>query len=504
MNAISPNSPVLALPVKELPELGMRQFQEEIRTLILRGGRVLSLFGSPAAEPSRIFLNLASIENNGRLALIRCEHELATAYHSMSREFPLLHCFEREICEEFGLKCVDHPWLKPLRFSGEHQGRMSEYPFYLMEGKEVHEVGVGPIHAGVIEPGHFRFMCHGEVIHHLEIQLGYQHRGLIGILKSRDPGKLAPWIETVAGDTSIAHAWAYCQAWETLCGWKGSLEVDVRRGLALELERIAMHLSGLAGMSTDIAFLPGGSSYGRLRTVIINTSMLLCGSRFGRGWLRPGEDRSRLDLSTLLELRETFGAFRKDLTTINELFQSSKTVHSRLHSVGTLTSSDVRMMGFVGMVARSTAEKLDLRLHCPGALYAHIPIETVLLQDGDCLARAQLRIYEIDRSVNWIFEALEKLSAIINDQAPATKNSTHERLPRPSPDHAALSLVEGWRGEVLHYLETDDSGNLRHYHLQDPSLRNWFALSLAARRNAISDFPICNKSFDMSYCGHDL
>lgn len=490
------NRPVVSLPTRDIRVLDYRAFQEEALALTSGGARILSLSGSPSSREGFIYLNLIYLPAGGAISLLRSELELSHSYHSLTKRIPSFHCFEREIHEQFGVKWTDHPWLKPIRFEGSRQRKMGDYPFFALEGKEIHEVGVGPIHAGVIEPGHFRFMCYGETVHHLEIQLGYQHRGLERLLRSKNPQALGPWVESIAGDTAIAHGWAFAQAWESVCGVQAPREMDVIRGVALELERIAMHLTGLAGISTDVAFLPGGSTYGRLRTAIINTSMRFCGSRFGRGWIRPGEARCRVDGALLADVRRTLTAFSKDLTLINDLFRSAVTLGRRLHRTGKLATEEVRSLGFVGMVARSTGIPLDLREQLPGDLYTSYPLPLSIENDGDCWSRAWLRVREIDRSLSWIFSALETLE----ESVPALKLP----LPAARANQVAVSLIEGWRGEVLHFIETDSSGQIRHYKVQDPSLRNWFALALSVRNNEISDFPICNKSFDLSYCGNDL
>jgi Ni,Fe-hydrogenase III large subunit len=413
-------------------------------------------------------------------------------YHTLTRDLPALHCFERELHEQHGVRIADHPWLKPIRLPGTQA--IKDYPYYKIDGKEVHEVAVGPIHAGVIEPGSFRFMCLGEIVHHLEIQLGYQHRGVEALLLARDPRTLAPLVETIAGDSSIAHAWAYCAALEALAGVDAGDEIAAARGVGLELERIAMHLAGLAGLATDIGFLQGGSTYGRLRTTAINTSMRLCGSRFGRGWLRPGASRAAMDGELARLVRANLALMKRDIAIIDDCFLSAATVQHRFRGVGRVTRTQASDLGLVGMAARASGVALDQRSSSRG-VYRAFPIEPVVEQSGDCWARASLRIREIDRSLDWIGRVLDRH---------ATFASTQQPLGELARGQLVVSLLEGWRGEVVHCLETDATGKLVHYKVQDPSLRNWFGLALALRENEISDFPICNKSFDLSYCGNDL
>jgi Ni,Fe-hydrogenase III large subunit len=469
--------------------LDVRVWRAELLARVRAGMRPVTLYGRPAPEG---VLLTAVLQDGARLVLSRTTVDPAHGYHELTSEIPALHCFEREIHEQLGVHVAGHPWLKPIRFQGQDQAAMASYPFYRVDGKEVHEVAVGPIHAGVIEPGSFRFMCFGELVLHLEIHLGYQHRGVEARLLERDARSLTPWIETLAGDSSVAHAWAYCAALERLAGVEVDPEHDVARGVALELERIAMHLAGLSGMAGDIGFLPGAATYGRLRTTAINTSMRLCGSRFGRGALRPHGNGMTLDAELYDVVRANLALLREDTAIIDDAFLSARTVRHRLAGTGAVSRESALQLGLVGMAARSCNVELDARA---AGIYERYPLAACVETTGDCLARAQLRIAEIGASLAWLEAVLA---------SPRAWTRTRAALPALVNNEVAISVVEGWRGEVVHCLETDDRGGLLHYKVQDPSLRNWMGLALALRNNEISDFPICNKSFDLSYSGNDL
>jgi len=458
------------------------------------GARVVTLFGRRLDEER---VSITSVfEEAGRLEVTRTNATRAHGYHELTSELPALHCFERELHEQTGLRIAAHPWLKPIRYEGQEQSAMNQFPFYTIEGKEVHEVAVGPIHAGVIEPGSFRFMCLGERVHHLEIHLGYQHRGVERRLLERDPRRLAPLVETIAGDTSVAHAWAYAAALERLTDAPPlAVEIEVARAVALELERIAMHLAGLSGLAADVGFLQGATTYGRLRTTAINTSMRLCGSRFGRGAVRPGGVGMQLPPDLARDVEANLALLRKDLAIINPLFLEARTVQHRLVGVGALGVERARALGLVGMAARSAGVAIDARQGRTSGAYAAVPIAAHTFDEGDCWARARIRIAEMEASLGWLESALRQHGRWDQARAPI------ERL---APGALAVAVVEGWRGEVVHALETDGEGRLVHYKVQDPSLRNWMGLAIAVRENEISDFPICNKSFDLSYCGNDL
>jgi Ni,Fe-hydrogenase III large subunit len=384
-----------------------------------------------------------------------------------------------------------------VRFEGARQQQMADYPFFVWRGQEVHEVGVGPIHASVIEPGHFRFMCHGERVGHLEIQLGYQHRGVEALLLQRPALALSSLVESIAGDTSVAYAWGYCAAVEALAGAPLRAEVELVRGVALEMERVAMHLVALAGLATDIAFLQGGATYGRLRTAIINATQRICGNRFGRGWLRPGGVRHGLDAERRRDLLGTLAAFARDFDEVNALMLSARSVQSRFQGTGVVATQAARELGLVGLAARASGVAVDSRSELPGALYSERPVKLLVEEGGDCWARMRLRMREIDESLRWLRAALE---------APSLDAATRELAPLGplAPDSVCLTVREGFRGPVVQVFETGPDGRLLHVKVQDPSLLNWFGLAQAVRENEISDFPICNKSFDLSYCGNDL
>lgn len=477
---------------RDLPVHPAREWMAAVRSCAEQGSRLVTLFGR--ADGSDVLLSAVFQSPAGVLDAVRGIVTHERGYHTFTRDFPAFHCFEREIHEQFGVRIADHPWLKPIRFEGANLGKMNEYPFYKLEGKEVHEVAVGPIHAGVIEPGSFRFMCLGEIVHHLEIHLGYQHRGVEKLLLRGDPWRQAMLVETLAGDTSIAHTWAYCAALEALAGFEIAEDVQGSRAIALELERVAMHLSGLAGLANDIGFLQGASTYGRLRTTAINTSMRLCGSRFGRGWLRPGGAQAVMDGDLAKVVRANLELLRRDIELVNALFLEARTVQHRFQGVGIVKTQQALDLGLVGLAARASGVCLDQRSTRTG-VYASLPIEPCVESGGDCWSRAILRIREVDRSLRWLAAALDRYPTLAPARVPPGTLGREELV---------VSVCEGWRGEVVHVLETDAEGALRHYKVQDPSLRNWFGLALAVRENEISDFPICNKSFDLSYCGNDL
>ncbi len=493
------NQPVLLFPARGRPLDELASWARLIEQRLEAGARVVTLFGRPDTNGGVV--TTAVLERaGGPMELLRGQAASEVSFPSLTPRFPAVQMFERELWEQTGIVPDGHPWLKPVRYEGVRQQRMREHPFFSVRGPEVHEVGVGPIHAGVTEPGHFRFMCHGEQVHLLEVQLGYQHRGVEARLLTRPVHALAPLVESIAGDSSVAYAWGYCAAVDALREATVSAASEVVAGIALELERVAMHLATLTGLMADIAFLQGSSTYGRLRTAIINTTMRICGSRFGRGWLRPGSPRFGLADALRHDLSTTLAAFSQDMAEVNDLVLSARTVRARLRGVGIVTAQAAVDIGLVGVAARSSGLAVDARESQPGALYSAHPVAAVTEQDGDCWARTLVRMREVDASVRWVTSVLDEP----NLHLPGCDRRVRDTSAVLRPDTVCVSVREGCRGPVVQVLETGSDGRLVHYKVQDPSLVNWFGLALAVRNNEISDFPICNKSFDLSYCGNDL
>jgi Ni,Fe-hydrogenase III large subunit/Ni,Fe-hydrogenase III component G len=488
----------------EVPLASLTDFAAQCASKLQAGERLVTLFGRPDTSHEQNGICTTAVFQSapgmpGALSAVRGLAIAGQGYTALTSCYPAAQSHERELWEQTGIIPEGHPWLKPMRFEGARQQHMGDYPFFGVRGQEVHEVGVGPIHASVIEPGHFRFMCLGEQVHHLEIQLGYQHRDVESMLLRRPPTSLTPLVESICGDSAVAYAWGHCAAIEALAGISTGLELDLLRGMALELERIAMHVACLSGLATDIAFLQGGGTYGRLRTAIINATQRICGNRFGRGWLRPGSARG-LDPRQRSELAQTLNDFSKDFAQINTLMVSSLSVAARFKRVGVISTTVAQELGLCGLVARASGVATDARAQLPGRLYEAYPLPTVTEEGGDCWARMHIRMREVEASVQWLQGLLKEPTLEFAKRLARPADTT----PALRPNSLCISLIEGARGPVLQVLETDTQGELLHYKVQDPSLANWFGLAMAVRENAISDFPICNKSFDLSYCGNDL
>jgi len=433
-----------------------------------------------------IFISSAEVNSYDELPSFTAQH------HNFEK-------FEREIHENFGLKYSDHPWLKPMRFAHNRADKnqyIANYPFYSVESDELHEVGVGPIHAGVIEPGHFRFICNGEQILHLEIQLGYQHRGVEQLfLQKKKILERTTLAENIAGDTVIGHTTAFVNLWESLCNYTPDYSLHYARTLALELERIAIHTGDMAAICADIAYLLGNSVYGRLRTPIVNFLQEWSGNRFAKGLIRAGKINYPFTEALAARLFEVLAAYEKDFEEMTAHFFNLPSVLSRIEKTGVVKYDDVLEIGAVGMSAKMSNLNRDIRASHPFNLFAELNHEPILKHHGDVYSRAQIRKEEIRQSMAYVRKLIAKVPEF---QKPELVDFM------PSANTFVLSLTEGWRGEICHCAITDSTGELMLYKVKDPSHHNWMALALAVRNNEISDFPICNKSFNLSYCGHDL
>lgn len=492
-----------SVSLKDIPEVEYAALYNDLKERLKQDSyHVAHYFATPDGNRLRFYiLLLDDAAHKVMVASFSMEYYEDVALPSLTALHPALHVYEREISELYNVEFDSMPWNKPLRFPFNRRNRnstMDNYPFYTIEGESLHEVNVGPIHAGIIEPGAFRFVCNGENVLHLEIALGYQHRGVEQAFCSTE-NRLRQTLlaEGIAGDSAVSHATAYATTIEKLCGKRASTALDVERTVALELERMAMHIADTGALSMDVGYQLGQVACEALRTMTINTTQTWCGNRFGKGLIRPCGTNKPLTAEKVEMIRTNVKEIRRRYNEVREDIKSSPTLLSRFEECGIVPKAEMQRIGGVGMAARASGVKRDIRASHPYAAYStEIAHESIVKRQGDVMSRLMIRSREVLQSADYIEQLLASYTP--------TELSRPDYEAELAAEALSFSMVEGWRGEICHIAITDNKGVISTYKVKDPSLHNWLALAIAVRGEGISDFPICNKSFNLSYCGHDL
>lgn len=446
-----------SVSLSEIANVDLATFEAE-----LKRGRILALWSLP---DTRVTAVIGNAETH-RLEVVATAQ---ATYERLKNRVPAVHRFEAEMLGA----SEDDEEVTPLK------------------GEAAHEVAVGPVHAGVIEPGHFRFQCMGEDVHSLEIRLGYQHRGAEKLItEAKSDARRIALAETVAGDSSIAAS----RACELALGLKSSLTPKFFT-LLLELERIANHVGDLGALSGDVAYLPTASFCGRIRGEYLNMTAEFVGNRFGRNSalaLFPSKE-------TIEKVREWFIRTEHELFHALDLLFKETGAVERFEGTGRVPAALAKEIGLVGMAGRASGLKTDSRVDFP---FSEETVKTSLVASeveltGDVLSRARQRYEELKVSHELVRHLLAE-----GDLA-STPTPSPTPTPTPTPSSLTVAVVEAWRGELVHLAVRDEKGELVQYKIFDPSHHNWFGLAQALKGEQISNFPICNKSFNLSYCGVD-
>ena len=383
----------------------------------------------------------------------------------------------------------DFPWNKTI---GRQQ---ADYRFRHIEGEGVFEVPVGPIHAGIIEPGHFRFSVAGEPIMQLEVRHFWKHRGIEKLFEQQTLSTAIALAERVSGDTTIGHSLAYCQAAETLLHIEVPRRARYLRSLFLELERLHNHLGDVGAICNDTAYALAHAHCSRMKELLLQLNDRLTGSRFLRGTMVIGgvtKDVSAIERS---EVVDVLNGIEKDFAELESIIFANASLTDRLETTGVLTERTGWDHGVVGVVGRASGIDQDVRRDRPFAAYDEVPVKIALYRYGDVRARLRVRMDEIHESIRLIREIRASIP-----QGPVAAAADH----RPQPGQWALSAVEGWRGEILYFIMTGEHGSIHRCKVRDPSFVNWPAIQWAVVGNILPDFPLINKSFNLSYSGNDL
>jgi Ni,Fe-hydrogenase III large subunit len=486
-----------------IPRLTFDQLRTEGLDIVGGCGKVVQFFGYEEEGE----LSLLAVLRTPDHELLVATSDAPDAYDSLTAVHEPFHIFEREIAEQYGLKPEGHPWLKMVRYQPNWTGKPDvfgndysqdipgNYDYYAVKGEEIHQVAVGPVHAGVIEPGHFRFNCIGERVMHLEIHLGYQHRGIEALIPTVASARLPSIMEGIAGDTAVGHILCYTQAVESLTDRQPDTSAKILRTMGLELERLQNHTGDLGALSGDVAFLPPANYCGRMRGDFLNMSLWLCGSRFGKGLVRAGGVGTSLADEDRGTIKGRLKELRPQVEHTIDLIFNTPSVRARFEDCGVVSREDANHLGLVGPAGRASGLQYDVRRCFPTEHYGELEIPEYPRPKGDVYARSRIRADEIIQSM----DIVEKLLA-----EPATTEAVDNEAQPLAPSSFVVTLNEAWRGEVSHCLLTDGEGKIQRYKIKDPSFHNWNGLAMALRDTGISDFPLNNKSFNLSYCGYDL
>ena len=429
---------------------------------------------------------------------------------SLTNALPAVNWQEREIQDMFGLKLEGHPnprrcalhddWpeVYPLRkdfdlhtvlppFTGER------HKFREVEGEGVFQVPVGPVHAGIIEPGHFLFSVAGEPVLYLQIRLFYTHKGTEKLFENMPVTHGVRLAESISGDSSFAHATAFCHAVERAANVEAPPRARALRTVCLELERVYNHIADIGAIATDVAFVVANTHAMRLKERVLRLNEQLTGHRLLRGMAALGGVLFDWGAGQIEAIRQCVAWLRPEFESLVGLLRESSSTRDRLETTGILKPQTARDLGVVGIAGRASGFDHDLRRDFPHAAYDRVNFTVPVYQEGDVLHRMQVRIDEVQQALSIIEQLIGKLP----------EGATRVDVPTPPANRVALGYVEGWRGEIFHWIRTAADGRLARCKIKDPSLQNWPALSEAILGNIIPDFPVVNKSFNLSYSGTD-
>lgn len=487
--------------------------QELAGALLERGCRFASVFAEDrrAAEGAYYLYDVVEHPDDQRYLVIR--YRVAPdqpRFPSISVQTPAANWMEREIQDWFGLEAEGHPnprrvalhdhWpdVHPLRKDFPIETVLpplegDPHVFRQTIGEGVLYVPVGPVHAGIIEPGHFHFAVAGEPVIYLQLRLFYTHKGVEKRFETV-PLKHGVFLaESISGDTSFGHGLAYCLALERAAGVEAPAHARIARVILLELERIYNHTADIGAIATDVGFVVANSHATRLREQMLRLNEELTGSRLLRGLLQPGGLRRPINTRRLPPFLEQLDSFEREFRSLVRLIEDSDSTRDRLETTGTLPPAKARDLGIVGVAGRASGQDLDVRRDHPFEGYRQFQPRVPVFSEGDVLHRMRVRAEEV----------LESLALIRAAAAELPEGPAASPLPETAPGTTALSAVEGWRGEILHWIRMGENGRLDRCRIKDPSLNNWPAMVEAIQGNIIPDFPVINKSFNLSYSGTD-
>ncbi|RMG29978.1 MAG: Ni,Fe-hydrogenase III large subunit [Gammaproteobacteria bacterium] len=477
------------------------------------GMRWCAAWGDPHPAHVGIF---ACLEFQGDYLLLQTEVPWETpVLSSHTPHYPAANRPERHLQDLLGVAFTDHPdarrWTRhaawpegafPLRPDFPPEGLDAahptppdgDYPFEAIRGAGIHEIPVGPVHAGIIEPGHFRFQAVGEKILRMEERLGYVHKGIEKRAVGMSPERLVRLAARVSGDTAVGHAWAACQALERATGTPVPGRALYLRALLAERERVANHLGDIGAICNDVGFAFAQAQCSRLREAWLRRNAELFGHRLLMDTLCPGGVQVDLDARGARTLQTDHAVLREAFSSLYDLLEDQPSLEDRLVDTGILTTESAVELGVVGYVARASGVDFDLRRDNPYLPYTEFPIPVAVAVEGDVAARVRIRAQELLAAL----EIMDRLLEALPD------TPLHNALRAVPGEAAGFGAVESWRGETLCYVRLDPDGRVARYFPRDASWLNWPALERIVMGNIVADFPVCNKSVNGSYSGCDL
>lgn len=476
------------------------------------GLRLVSLW---ADEYGDDFTVHTMLETRGDYVVLRAGIPVAGArLASYAPLFPGANRLERHTRDMYGIEFIDHPdsrrWTRHQAWAADHYPLRVDfpatgikvkrtpadvdYPFEEIRGSGVYEIPVGPVHAGIIEPGHFRFKAVGEEVLRLEERLGYVHKGIEKIAVGRNALSLARLAARVSGDSTVAHSWAACQAMERAAGVEPPPRALLLRAVMAERERIANHLGDLGAICNDVSFAFAHMQCARLRENWQRRSAELFGHRFMMDVIIPGGVVRDLDKNDINILLADHRLLRQATIALFDIIDDQPSLEDRLAGTGRLSVEDARALGCTGYVGKASGQRFDVRSDCPYAPYDRFGVSISTLTDGDVAARVQVRMDEIITSL----DLMDRMFA----DMPAGDIAVD--YPQPPPDAQGIGIIDGWRGEIVTYVRFSEHGTVRRFFPRDPSWFTWPALERLIHGNIVPDFPVCNKSVNGSYSGQDV
>jgi Ni,Fe-hydrogenase III large subunit/Ni,Fe-hydrogenase III component G len=483
------------------------------------GGRLVALWGSDArgdvgVRGNGFVLHVALVNESGLICLSMALDAGQPAYPDISRVFPAAGRMQRATYDLLGIYAHEgHDHRKWLRHGAWHgfplrkdfdaaQSRTDEpdaYPFVQVEGQGVHEIPVGPVHAGTIEPGHFRFSVVGEKVLRLEERLGYTHKGIEKRFESLTLQQGAKLAGRVSGDSTVAYAWAYAMAAESIAAVKPPERALWLRALFLERERIANHLGDLGYLGNDVALAFGFAQFWILKEQVLRNNAALFGHRYLMDKIMPGGVAADLAESGKQTLRDECAMLEREVRLLRGIYEEHAGMQDRFIAAGRVEPKLAAQLGLCGLAGRASAQAWDARVQFPCAPYDRLDVQMATYRNGDVAARVIVRFDELFESLRLQREILGRLA-----HEGAQEDARPEPLEKLPGNGFGVGMVEGWRGEVLVAIHTGADGKLARVHPHDPSWQNWPALEHAVLGNIVPDFPLINKSFNLSYSGQDL